>query len=496
MKADARKMLRALPLSICICACIGALIQPGHVRAQSITEAVRSALDTNASLQAERLRLSATMEQQIQARNLRRPVVQFEANTALRATAAGKPRALDLSRAEPGSLSLQLIQPLYLGGRYEAALREADLRVGQSIARIRGRELLVVRQVIEAYSNVRRDYQVSAIREEGIVALTRQLVGARLRRDEGLVGLTEVSQVESRLASAKSAASNAQARLQASWATLERLIGSRPVGLSEDSFETLILPSSLSEAIETAENLSHDLKAARYNEYIATAIARAAQVENAPSLSLQANVAGNSDTAFNGSRVYSAQIGARFVVPIWNGGQPQSRARAALSEANAARVEATGLEGVLAEQVTQAWASLEAANRAIIISEGFAKSAQTARIGAELEFDVGLRSIIEVLNQEQELQEAKVGVVVARSNLLSSQAVLATLVGLDPTGVINKTTEFDPIRDETVLSQLRNGKVAIWERPLVGVFDGVNQALAPSRHIVRNVKRGILGPEQ
>ena len=117
MKADARKMLRALPLSICICACIGALIQPGHVRAQSITEAVRSALDTNASLQAERLRLSATMEQQIQARNLRRPVVQFEANTALRATAAGKPRALDLSRAEPGSLSLQLIQPLYLGGR-------------------------------------------------------------------------------------------------------------------------------------------------------------------------------------------------------------------------------------------------------------------------------------------------------------------------------------------------------------------------------------------
>ena len=470
---------------------------PSYALSQSVAEAVRMGLDSSPTLQADRARLTGIMEQQVQARNLRRPALQLEASTSIRQVAILQQNGIyNRGRTEPGSVSLSASQPLVLGGRYEAALREADLRVGQAVARIRARELTTVRQIIEAYANVRRDYQASAIRAQAVESLTRQLTGARLRQKEGLVGLTEVSQVETRLATAQNAASNSRARLQSSWATLERLIGARPTGLTEDSIEPDGLPQTLPEAVDLAISMSHDLKVSRYNEDIARAVARGAQVENAPRMNLQASVSGASDVGFNGGRNYDAQIGARLVVPLWNGGQPQSRTRAALSEANASRIEATGLERVLEEQVTQAWASLEAARNATSIAQELVRAAQVARTGAELEFDIGLRSIIEVLNQEQELQDARVNLVNSRANLMTAQAVLFALIGLDPTGIITPATEFDPARMILPYATPTPGKLTPLERPLVAIFDGVNQAAKVVEPLVRRAKQVILGPEQ
>lgn len=453
-------------------------------------------LDTSPILQAERARLTGIMEQQVQARNLRRPAIQLEASTSIRQTAVLQAGTYNRGRTEPGAVSVSANQPLMLGGRYEAALREADLRVGQSIARIRSRELITIRQIIEAYANVRRDYQASATRAQGVEWLARQLSGARLRQQEGLVGLTEVSQVETRLANAQNAASTSRARLQSSWATLERLIGSRPTGLTEDAIEPIGLPATLPEAIDLAKSMSHDLKASRYNEDIARAVARSAQVENAPRVNLQASVSGTSDVGFNGGRNYDAQIGARLVVPFWNGGQPQSRTRAALSEANAARFDAIGVERLLEEQVTQAWAALEAARNASSIAQELVRAAQVARTGAELEFDIGLRSIIEVLNQEQELQDARVNLVNTRANLMIAQANIFALLGLDPTGTINASTEFDPARMVTSFASPIPGKLATWERPLVTVFEGLQETQRSVQPTVQRVKRAIFGPEQ
>jgi outer membrane protein TolC len=242
--------------------------------------------------------------------------------------------------------------------------------------------------------------------------------------------------------------------------------------------------------------MNHDLKATRYNEDIARAEARSAQAENAPRVNVIASVSGVSDSGYNGGRNYEAQVGARLIMPFWSAGQPQSRARAALSEANAARFEALGQERVLEEQVTQAWAALEAARNASTISAELARAAQVARTGAELEFDVGLRSIIEVLNQEQELQDARVNLATSRSNLMVALSNIYILIGLDPTGIINSTTEFDPSRMVTSLAGRRPGQLARWERPLVGVFDVVNEAQKATKPIVKDVTRAIFGPEQ
>jgi outer membrane protein len=465
-------------------------------QAQTVAEAVRMALDISPTLLADRARLASITEQQVQAQNLRRPALQLDATTSIRQIAVLQNGAYNRGRTEPANVTFSASQPLMLGGRFEAAAREADLRVGQSIARIRSRELTTIRQVIEAYANVRRDFQVSDIRAQGVGVLAQQLAGAQARQQEGLVGLTEVSQVETRLATARTTAANARARLQASWATLERLIGVRPVGLTEDSIEPIGPPATLFEAIDLAKSMSHDLKITRYNEDIARAIARSAEAENAPRVNLQASVSGASDVSFNGGRNYDAQIGARFSVPIWTGGQPQSRVRAALSEANAARFDANAQERLLEEQVTQVWAALEAARTSANIAAELVRAAQVARTGAELEFDVGLRSLIEVLNQEQELQDARVNQANSRANLMTAQANLFALMGLDPTGVIDATTQFDPAKLSAPYSRAIPGKPAAWERPFIGLFDGLSEVQKATTPAIKALRRGVFGPEQ
>ena len=183
-------------------------------------------------------------------------------------------------------------------------------------------------------------------------------------------------------------------------------------------------------------------------------------------------------------------------MPLWSGGQPQSRARAALAESNAARLESIANERLLTEQVTSAWASVNAARNSKVIAEELVRAAQVARRGAEMEFDIGLRSIIEVLNQEQELQNAKVGLENAKADTMTAQATLFRLLSLDPTGVINETTQFDPVRMATAFSAPKQGKLAAWERPLVALFGVLDDSQIDTQQSVKLVKRFIFGPEQ
>jgi len=474
-----------------------AVVVPSSLSAQTLAEAVRLGLESSPALQSDRMRLNATRELQVQANNLRRPSIQIDGSTNLRENASLSRGAYNFGRTEPASLSIQAVQPLMLGGRYQAAVREADLRLAQSLERIRARELTVVRQIIEAYATVRRDYLVAEIRDQTVISLSRQLIGAQLKRQEGLVGLTEVSQVETRLALAQAQVAAARARLQQSWATIERLLGSRPTGLTEDELISVGIPETLTEAIETALQNNHELKTARFNEDIARAVARRVQVENAPRVNLQASLDGNTDSSFNGSRSYDAQIGARVVIPLWNGGQPQSRTRAALAEANASRIEANGAERTLTEQVIQAWAARQAARDSIRISEELVRAAQAAQRGTQLEFDVGLRSIIEVLNQEQELQDAQVNLVTTRSSLKITEATLATLIGVDPTGTINSGSELEIDRVLPARLAIVPGSPSIWEKPLIGAFDAFEEIdRSYVRPVIQRLKAGLFGPEQ
>ena len=79
---------------------------------------------------------------------------------------------------------------------------------------------------------------------------------------------------------------------------------------------------------------------------------------------------------------------------------------------------------------------------------------------------------------------------------MTAQAAIFSLLGLDPTGSITASTQFDPDRMDIPFANPTPGKLAPWERPLVAAFDAVNDVQKATQPLVRAVRRTVFGPEQ
>ncbi len=466
---------------------------PAH--AQSINEVVGMALAQSPAIKSERLRLDSISEQQVQARNLRRPTLRADVSAGMAYNGQRIVGRNIWEDTKPLTASLSLSQPLMLGGRFQATLREADIRVAQAIARIRSLELLAVRNALDAYADVVRDWTILGIRDEGVVNLTGQLRATQARKDAGLIGLTDVAQAETRLAAAQGQQASAKARLTASWAILERIIGSRPTELVEVELLPGTLPGTLAEAVSYGIRSSHDIKIARFNEEISRASARTIQTEVGPRATLEGSVDGAANSGIQGARSVNAQVSARLVIPLWSAGQNQSRVRAALAEANASRIDSLDLEQQLAERITIAWANLEAADSNVTAAAEQVRAAKVARLGAELEQRLGARTTLDVLNQEQEFLDAKVNLASAKREYMVATTLLLTLLGIDPTGRINPDTEFSLERDPKMVLDVPRGSPAFLERPLVALHDRLEPADIFFRNLFGDFQR-MIGPEK
>lgn len=445
--------------------------------AQSFKEAVSIAIQNSVSLKAEAERLGVAKETRVQAENLKRPNIQFDAGAGLASNGQwlgpyGAKKTL-WSGTEPIDASITLSQPLLSGGRYQASKREAELRIAQQKAKYKSLELQVVQQVLESYFDVLRDYAIYEVRKEGINNLEKQLLATKSRQELGLIGKTDVAQVETRLSAARGQAASAKARLASSWISLTRFVGEEPIGLTEREID-IPIPETKDEAIEYALKNNIDIKIAWFNEDLARANANIIKTETAPKLSLNLSSGYNLDGGINGARSIDNQLNLKLTVPIWSGGQNSSRIRSSLGEASAYRYDALDLERQLKEKVSIGFESFYAATE----NEKFANqqviNSEVAREGTELEQRIGARTTLDVLNQEQELLDARINQINARREKANSAISLSILMGLDPTKTIN-INEDDNIGyllfDKTTVNKV--GIVTKWEKPLVKLFDAL-----------------------
>jgi outer membrane protein len=411
-----------------------AISAPSYAQSQTLPEAVVLALRTNPSLEAQRAALGALGERRVQANAQRR--VQISAETSV-GYAGSWSRTRGLTGAVgnaaygdtvPTSIGVVAAQPIWLAGRVEAALSQADAQIAQADARLLSSEINVMRDVVIAYADLRRDLDGVDIRRQNSAALARQLEAARVRFEVGDITKTDVAQVEARFASSKTALASAEARVDATLASIERLIGQMPSDL-RPSFTIEQAPGSLEQAQVLARASSPDIVAARLGEAIAKAGARVIEAENRPRATLQANAGGALDQGFEGNRGGNIGLTARVSVPLFTGGIASSRVSEALGNANAARLSALDVERQVVERVSNGWRQTQVARQAVASTTEQVNAARIAFEGAELEQSVGLRTTLDVLIQQQELLEAQLARAGADRDLQVATAGLVAATG-------------------------------------------------------------------
>ena len=136
------------------------LVAGASASAQTLTESFAYAYNNNPQLLAQRANLRATDEGVPQALSNWRPTVNFTGSAGRTDGFSHTPTAFvpnTHSVFVTRSLDLQVTQPIYRGGRTEAATRQAINTVEATRAQTLGVETTVFQAVAQAYLDVVRD---------------------------------------------------------------------------------------------------------------------------------------------------------------------------------------------------------------------------------------------------------------------------------------------------------------------------------------------------
>jgi TolC family type I secretion outer membrane protein len=278
--------------------------------------------------------------------------------------------------------------------------------------------------------------------------LKRQLEASRDRFQVGEITRTDVAQSESRLSGATSARVAAAGALRASRAAYAEVVG-KPAPKDLASASPLEgLPASLDETVTQARANNPAVVSASYAESASTNAVREVSGELFPQVSLQGDLVHAEDATTDGVKTDQARILAQVRVPLYQAGFVSSRVRAAKQTESQRRLELDQARRSAERDAVAAWEGLRTAQAQISSFQSQVKAAQIALEGVRQENAVGSRTVLDVLNAEQELLDAQVSLVRAqRDEIIAGFQVLSAVGRLNAKELGLKVAVYDPESD-------------------------------------------------
>lgn len=408
-----------------------ALLASPLAEADTLQEALSAAWLNNPDLEAQRDDAALAEEQIRAARAARRPTVDLIGSYTYESIDSNRPIAFNLGDRPVAAAQIETRLPLYTGGRISAGVRQAEAGSLAAEAQLDNAGQSLLLDTLTAYVDVMRDREVIAIRKNSIRLLQGQLVQAEDRFDVGDITRTDVALSEARLEGGQAQLAAAEAQLEASLAAYAYLTGLdagdlAPVPPAPD------LPATYDEALTIALKFNPAIEAARHAEQAAKEGVSVARGSLRPEVSLIAQ-AGVEDRHTAGYTDTSVVAGAQARIPLYAGGANTSALRQARLSRSQAQTRLVQNERAVRANVARAWYGYEAARRGVTASERQVEAAEIAYEGAQEELSVGLRTTLDVLDQEQQLLEARLALVTAeRDRYVAAHQLLAAMGQLTP----------------------------------------------------------------
>ena len=397
----------------------------GLVASPALADNLRAALvstyRTNPTLAGQRESLRATDAGVAIARAAGRPQVAASVGVNRDLTQSGSLRRLGKGPYLSGGVDLSY--PLFSGGSVRNNINAAQTRVEAGRATLRAVEGDVFTEAVAAYMDVIRDRAIVELNANNVRVLTTNLEATRDRFEIGDLTRTDVAQSEARLQLGRANLATAQGRLSGSEQNYRRVVGRAPDDLAPPP-PLPPLPASGDEAVRIALVSNPDLISIN-REAVASGydvrVARAARLPtvsavasgdyvNTLSGSVGQDLAGNTN-ARSGT---ATSVGLNTRIPLYQGGLPSARIRQAQAFEGQVLEQVIGTERAVVATTQSAFATYSAAQNAIQSNTVAVQANELALEGARAERSVGTRTVLDVLNAEQELLNSQVSLVTAK----------------------------------------------------------------------------------
>lgn len=415
--------------------------------AQSLEEALIQAYQSNPTLSAARAQLRATNERVPQALSGWRPTVEAQGSGGKAIDDDVRPVAGNEGRS-PASADLTVTQPLYRGGRTVAGTERAENEVLAERSRLASTEQDVLVAAVTAYADVWRDQSVLELNINNEQVLARQLEATQDRFDVGELTRTDVAQSESRLSSATADRIGAQGNLTTSRATFENVIGTYPTERLEQPPLPPVLPEDQQAILDLAEAANPSVLATSFDELAALRSVREVEGELLPTVELQGSVGYQHERTSRTSEGSTAEVLAVVRVPLYQQGAVSSRVREAKQIASQRRLQVREAIRRAREDAISAWERLLTARAQISALQESVRANEIALEGVRQENAVGARTVLDVLDAEQELLDAQVSLVSSqRDEIVASYEVLSAIGRMTAADLGLDTAIYDPVSD-------------------------------------------------
>lgn len=416
----------------------------GAACAGEFEDALKSAYEHNPRIKAQRRVLEQSNERVSQA------VANFRPNVSAQYSTGRQRTRFDTSRWSHGDLGtkeLTVSQPIFKGGSNYYRYEGAKHRVEAGRADLVQQEQTVMLDAVKAYMDLAQNESVLRLSQSNQEVLTKQLEASRNRFEVGDVTRTDVAQSEARLARAQADAIQAQGNLDSAVGRFERVMGYKPTNLAlpiPDKFPEL--PATLDDAIDIALKNNPEVTSIKFQRSSAEDDVGVNVGALLPQVDLVGTMRRQDGAGVTGASSFDTDsVELNMSIPLYQRGAEYSRVREAKIVERRQAYNMRDTEDKIRSSTTEAWDDLKTSISTIEAQEQAIKSAEIALDGVRQEQQYGTRTILDVLDAEQELFQTRVNQVRAQRNrVVAAYGLLQVLGDLSVTKLGLDTTPYDP----------------------------------------------------
>ena len=427
---------------------LSAVLLSTTVQAETLEEALAYTYVANPTILSQRAYLRSVYEKITQSFSGYKPTLSGEASYGYSYTRTKSSPVFDEEESMPFSFGVSAVQPVFSGFGTSASVKAAKAQFEAERANLRDVEQSSMINAVVAYTDVIRALAVLKLNQNNEAVLQRQLEYTQDRFRVGELTKTDVAQAEARHAGAVASRISAEGDLKVAYAVYQKVIGKMPDKIFEPEVPAAKLPQTLDDALEIALKSNPSVQAAEMQAKSAQSSIDVAKADHYPSVDLQASYnnmkAGAHGTADLGAeniqtgraREEDTSVMLVMDVPLYQAGNTASRVRESKYIAGQARININAVKRDVVRATTQAWENYQSTQASLASLEEQVKASALALEGVRYEEQAGTRTILDVLNAEQELLDARVSVVTAKKNLIDASYQLIASMGLmTPSGL-------------------------------------------------------------
>lgn len=314
--------------------------------------------------------------------------------------------------------SASATQPLYTGGRVQHAVRAARFSVDAAEEQVETTRRAFRLAAQQAAYQVLRAQELAGVAHRQTEANREHLRLAQAMLEAGTVAQFEVIQAETQLAQSEGAEIAAQTAVQQALAALRQILAldqTRPLQIVPSTDPITRPPGDLPTLIEQAWEHRPELAALGAQVRAAEAQLQLAKAGLNPTLALRGEYSKSEASLFTSGTNWQIVLGASK--PILDGGLTRSQVSGAEARLKQAQLALDAEKQQIALDVTQPYLSLDQATKQLqVATQGVVNARERARV-AQVRFQAGVTTGIEVLDAQTSVAAAEAAQVNANYDL-------------------------------------------------------------------------------